>query len=796
MSAQSLPPGRLRRVCAHEHFTFATTADLEATDSIIGQPRGTRAIEFGINIRSHGYNMFVMGDVGTGRTTTIKKFLEDLTNMQPPPADWIYVHNFAMPHKPRAIKLPPGDGAAFQEAMNGLLACLRDDLPKAFDTDAYYAAQAELDQRLEDRQEALLAELRQEAAQLNFALTSGPAGPIVTPVAEGKMLSPEQFQQLPLEQQQTIMEHQETLDNRLDEVRRELRQLDNTLRADFRALDRRVADAAIEHHFVYWQGEYAAYAEIRQYLAAMRKDILDSLADFRPDSDADQGDDQPPDLRRYQVNLFVDNSLLAGAPVVVESNPAYHNLLGRIEYELRYGVMSTHFMNLKPGSLHRANGGYLVINSSDLENNPAAWEALKRALRDEEIKLQTPDQMDGMQVLAKSLDPEPIPLSLKVILLGNPELYYWLHEEDEDFRELFKVKADFDSVMPRNEDQELQYAYFIAHRCQKEGLSHFDRPAVEKVIEYGSRLAGHQERLSTHFGEIADLVREAGFWASYHGRDLVQAQDVQAALRERIYRANRLEEQLRENIADRLIFIDTSGNKVGQVNGLSVLDLSDYTFGQPGRITARVYLGEDGVVNIEREVDMAGPIHNKGLLTLVGYLGGQYAQQTPLSLSASLTFEQNYAGVDGDSASAAELFALLSELSQSPLRQDVAVTGSINQRGDIQPVGGVTEKIEGFYRVCRDGGLTGTQGVLIPAANVCHLMLDEEVVDAVAKGEFHVWAINNVDEGINLLTGREAGERDGNGHFPEDTLHHAVQERLQHMAIRLKTFTDDEEHDE
>ena len=789
MPIQAIPPEQLRRTCRVNHFAFESTAELETISSIIGQPRGTQAIEFGIGIQSHGYNMYVLGDMGTGRTTAIKRFLEEKTRTRPVPPDWVYVNNFGVPHQPRAISLPPGQGAAFQSAIATLLACLEEDLPKAFDTDAYREAGDTLMARFNTRQDAIFNALQMRAAQANFALVSSPSGPMIAPVAEGKVMSPEAFAELPLEQREAMLAQQEGLNDELDDALRELRLLESEMREQLTALNRQVADGAIDHHFAHWRKVYETQAEVLTYLAELRQDVLDHLDDFTPQEPAEGREPVEIDLSRYEVNLLVDHSRTEGAPVVVEPNPTYHNLIGRVEYDIRFGVMTTHFTNLKAGSLHRANGGYLVINARDLLRQPAAWEALKRAIKGAEIRLQSPDMLDGAQMLAKSLDPEPIPLAVKIILLGSPDLYYALYDEDEEFGELFKVKADFDSEMPRDDQHEYEYALFIANRCREEGLLHFDRAAVEKVVEYGARLAEHQDRLSTRFGEIADLVREASYWATKKEQTLVTAEDVRHALEERIYRSNRLESRVQENIRDGLVLLATEGAVVGQVNGLSVLDMGDYAFGQPGRITARTYMGESGVINIEREVELAGPIHNKGLLTLVGYLGGKYAQNYPLSLSASLTFEQNYGGIDGDSASAAELLALISRLSGLPLKQSIAVTGSVNQRGEIQPVGGLSEKVEGFFDVCQSRGLTGEQGVLVPAANVRHLMLREGVVAAVAAGRFHLWTMTTIDDGIELLTGIPAGVQDSDGAFPEGTVHHAAQATLYRLAKELKKFS-------
>ncbi|MFZ0547582.1 MAG: ATP-binding protein [Candidatus Promineifilaceae bacterium] len=789
---KSLTPEQLRRVCNPLHFDFETTAEVATIASIIGQPRGTRAIEFGITIDSYGYNIYVLGETGTGRTTAIRRFLEERAETQSRPDDWVYVYNFSTPHRPRAIQLPAGEGARFKNNMAELLSHLLDALPKAFDSEDYETSVHQIRDRVQKEQDTLLNDLREQAAKNNFALINTASGLVLAPMQESKVMPPEQFDLLPAEQRQALLQEQQGLNDLLDDALEKIYVLDSAARIEIAALDRNIADTAVSHYFQEWIATYQDNPTVLLYLSEMRVDVLEHLNDFVPDEESDS--QQERDLTRYGVNLLVDNHQTQGAPVIVESNPTYFNLIGRIEYESQFGAMVTHMMNLKAGSLHRANGGYLILNARDILRHPLAWEALKRAIVAREIQMQSPDSLDGQMMLAKSLDPEPIPLSVKIILLGSPGLYYALYDEEEDFGELFKVKADFDSVMPRDNEHEFEYARFVANRCQEEGLRHFDREAVEKIVEYGSRVSGHQLKLSTRFGEIADLIREADYWAGLEKREIITAVDVRKALEERRYRANLVEEHFQEQIHEGTVFIDTTGVMVGQVNGLSIIDLGDYAFGQPSRVTARTYMGEEGLVNIEREVEMAGPIHNKGMMILTGYLGGRYAQNQPLSMSASLTFEQNYGGIEGDSASSTELYALLSSLSGIPIKQSIAVTGSVNQRGEIQPIGGVTEKIEGFFDICLTQGLTGEQGVIIPEANVKHLMLREDVVETVANGRFHIWAVSTVDDGIELLTGVPAGQKDKNGSFPEGTVHYAVQTRLLALAEELKSFGEKEDN--
>lgn len=789
-----LSPEKLRHFCDPAQFDFETTAVLQPHTHIIGQPRGTRAIEFGISIQSQGYNIFVLGAVGTGRATAIEHFLREKANGRPSPPDWIYVHNFAAPHQPRAISLPPGEGARFQERMAKLIADISQDLPQAFEAEAYQNAITAMQQELEETQNNLLQSVSEQAEKDGFALVQTPSGFVIAPMVDGRQVSPQEITQLMQQwtpgQRAALETAHQSLVEKLAEVMHQMRQMEMAARRRMKEIDREVAAAAVQHHFVDILARYKSDEEMQLYLTELHQDVLAQIDDFVPPVGSENTEEI--DLRRYEVNLFVNNgrAQTQGAPVIRDTNPTFHGLFGRIEYELQAGLVATHFTNIKCGSLHQANGGYLILNANDFFRNPGAWEALKRSLKDGKIYIQPPTMLEPGQVMAKSLDPEPIPLDVKIILLGSLPLYYSLYQGDEDFAQLYKVRADFDTEMPRSPETLAEYANFIAGRCLEEGLHPFDRTAVAKVVEHGSRLAEHQHKLSTRFGEVADLVREASYWAGVNGHAITTAADVQQALNERIYRASRAEEYAFQEMLDGVIFIATEGSVIGQVNGLSVIDLGDYAFGQPGRITARTYMGDDGITHIERETEMSGPLHEKGVLTLQGYLGGTYAQDQPLSLSASITFEQNYAGVEGDSASSTELFALLSSLSNIPLRQDIGVTGSVNQRGEIQPIGGVNEKIEGFFRLCEKRGLTGSQGAMIPASNLDHLMLHEDVVTAVAANQFHIWPITTIDQGIELLTGVPAGERNGDGSYPAGTVHHAVQTRLRRLAEELSNFGD------
>jgi lon-related putative ATP-dependent protease len=789
----ALKPENLRQICPPDNFSFNSTAELQADTQIIGQPRGVRSIAFGIGINSQGYNIYALGAHGTGRATAIEHYLQQQTRTTPVPDDWIYVHNFTVPHQPRAIQLPAGKGAQFKTRMAQLIADLKQDLPQAFDTDSYRESINSIQQAIEQEQNDLLQALQKKAAAVNFSLIRIPSGFAIAPVQDGQQLTEEQVQQLPLDARQEMELQAKKLTGELDEVAYKIHEMELKARQTMKKIDREVGQAAVLHHFDDIKAVYAEEEEMCLYLDEVQEDVLNQIGDFAPPVESTEA----IDLSRYAVNVLVNNVDTKGAPVIVEANPTYSGLFGRLEYEMRNGLVTTHFSNIKCGSLHWANGGYLILNAHDLLKHPDAWEALKRAIKSEKISVQPPASMNSGQVFAKTLDPEPIPLSIKIILTGSVGMYYSLFEQDEDFNTLFKVRADFDSTMPRDKEAILAYAHFIANRCHQEGLRHFDRTAVAKVVEFGSRLAAHQKKLSTLFGMMADLVREASYWAGENGRSQVTASDVQEALAERTQRANQLEKHIFEQFLNETVFIATEGTVVGQLNGLSVIDTGDYSFGQPGRITARTFMGDEGIVQIERETEMSGPIHEKGVLTINGYLGGTYAQHQPLSLTASLTFEQNYGGIDGDSASSTELYALLSSLSEIPIKQSLAVTGSVNQRGEIQPIGGANQKIEGFFRLCEARGLTGEQGVLIPASNVDNLMLNEKVVTAVSEGKFHIWPIATLDEGIELLTGVPAGKRKKDGSYPKGTVHYAVQTRLLQLAEELSNFGDNgDEKDE
>jgi lon-related putative ATP-dependent protease len=781
---EELSPEQLRYVCDPAQFDFETTADLPELSAIIGQDRAVRAIDVGIEIPSYGFNIFAMGPSGTGRTTTVRKFLAEKAGREPVPDDWCYVNNFVEPNKPNALRLPPGKGCELRRDMEELVRDLLREIPQAFESEDYEQRKGTLVKQFEAARDEELRQLEQNAMKLGFTPIMTAMGLVVAPVVEGQALTPEQYMQLPEEQRQAYDAHRKELQAELERVVRDVRTMEKESKRRIRELDREVAASAVGHHI---HDLLEKYASIPEYLEAVRQDIIEHVEDFKSEEEEAPTPLIPTAalrqarLSRYQVNVIVDNSQTTGAPVITELNPTYYNLVGRIEHQAQFGALTTDFTMIRAGCLHRANGGYLVMEIKSVLTNPFAWDTLKRAIKNKMIK--TEELGAGFSLISTvTLEPEPIPLDVKVILLGDAYTYYLLHSLDDDFQKLFKVKADFGTDMDRTPEAMRDYAQFIATRCREDNLRHFDRGAVARVMEYGTRLVEDQEKLSCRFADIVDLVQEASYWAGESGRDVVTAEDVQRAIEENIHRANRVEERIRERIVEGTIHVDTTGARVAQVNGLSVSLMGDYAFGVPSRITAQTYAGKAGVVNIEREVKMSGRIHDKGVMILSAYLGGKYAQREALTLSASLTFEQLYEEVDGDSASSTELYALLSSLSGLPIRQDLAVTGSVDQHGRIQAVGGVTAKIEGFFDVCKARGLTGSQGVLIPAQNVRHLTLREEVVEAVRAGKFHIYPIAIVDEGIALLTDRDAGELQEDGTYPEETIHALVAARLKELA--------------
>lgn len=784
---------QLRRTCDPGLFEFDSTETLSPLEEIIGQDRAVRSVSFGIDIESPGYHMYALGPAGTGKTTIIKQFLDRKAAAQPVPDDWCYVNNFKDADKPRALRLPAGKGRAFQQDMEQLVKDLTAAIPQVFESQAYQEQQQQAEKAFQDQRQSLFDELSAKAETRGFTLLPSPQGILFLPMVDGKVLSPEQLGQLGEAERERIGKQMDSLQDETREMLRRARVLQKEERERLQVLDRQVVDYATQHLLEELHKKYTDLQAIVQFLDEVHTNILENVQTFKS-LDQPQPESLPqkmgvprPTFNQYRVNLIVDNSASRGAPVVLEGNPGYYNLLGRVEHEVQFGALVTNFSMIKGGAFHRANGGYLMVEAKDILTKPFAWDALKRALKSREIRIQIMGQ-DFQVVSTRTLEPEPIPLDIKTIIVGDPVSYYTLYQLDEDFQELFKVKLDFAVQMDWTPENARKYAQFIGGICRDEKLRHFTPAGVAKVVEHSARLVSHREKLSAKFGDVVDLIRQSSYWAAQNDHNLITGDDVHKAIREHVYRSNQLEERLRELVDEKTVMIDTSGKVVGQVNGLSVMPLGGYSFGHPSRITARTYVGSSGVVNIEREIEMGGPIHNKATLILEGYLGGKYAGDRPLALSASITFEQMYEEIEGDSAAAAELYALLSSLSGIPIKQNLAVTGSINQRGEVQAIGGVNEKIEGFFDVCRLKGLTGDQGVLIPQSNVRHLMLREDVVGAVQDGKFSIYAVANVDEGIELLTGKKAGVLGADGLYPEGSINAAVQARLTELADKVRAF--------
>ena len=777
-----LTTAQLRNKFDSSELKFTSTRDIEPCTTIIGQPRGVAAIEFGMEMNGDGYNIYVLGESGTGRTTAIQSFVESHAAKLPTPNDWIYVNDFQTSHTPTAIELPAGTGCQLRDTMETFIERLRTELARAFDTQQFRDEAILMRQQLQAEREALFTALQKEAATKNAALISSPEGFRILPAQDGQPLDAEKFAALTDEEKAAWRLVSNELEKALTEVMYQARDIENSAQDRMNDLVQRVAANVVDTSLAEVREQFKAEEALTTYFDDVRADVLKHIDIFRRASAESQPQQpqQPPIpqewFRRYQINVIIDHKQSTNAPVVVEFDPTLSRLLGRVEHEARPGgAVVTDFTLMRPGALHAANGGFLVLRARDLFASMAAYDALKRALLGSAVRPDDPAIRGGAAM--RTLDPDPIPLDIKVILIGPPSLYYQLNGMDEDFGTVFKVMADFDQTIERTPENEMEYATFIAARCHHEELLPFNRDAIGKVVEYGSRLAGTQDKLSTRFGNIADLVREAEHWARKAGEDMVSAENVVKAIDTRFYLRNRIENAMRERVEDHKQLISSSGSKVGQINGLAVSQVGDHAFGHPSRITTRTYVGKAGVVAIDREVNMAGAIHNKGLMTLIGYLGGQYATDHPLSLSAQITFEQNYGGIDGDSASSTELYVLLSSLSDVPIKQSIAVTGSVNQHGEIQAIGGVTHKVEGWYEVCKQQGLNGEQGAMVPQSNVADLMLRDEIVEAVEAGNFHVWGVTTIDEGIEIMTG-----------VPAADVHKKTKARLRELADKMAEF--------
>jgi lon-related putative ATP-dependent protease len=790
---RELPLEKLNYYCDPSQFKFKSTAELKPLDEVIGQERAVAAIDFGVDLKSYGYNIFALGPVGAGRTSTIKEAVEKRAQLMPVPDDWCYVFNFQNPDQPNALRLPAGMGKRLLKSMERLISQLKKNIPEVLNSEDYKKQKQAIIQNSRETLNKILAELDHQLKQRGFTLQKIATGLVLVPIKDGKLITPEQFDTLPPEEKQRLEKIGQALQSELDEEFQSIHRQELETKARLEQHERQMMRVAIELPMRSIRQEFQQYSEVLDYLKDVEEDILDHISDFLTVASESKGEISPPNLPssnevtfdRYRVNLIVDNSKTIGAPVIVECNPTYNNLIGRIDRQSKMGMLITDYSLIKAGALHRANGGFLIIEAEQLFQSPLAWKALKRTLKNQSIVI-TDLSEEYSFVSVKTLDPEPIPLDAKVIIIGNYRIYYALLNLDDEFQELFKVKADFNVDMPRTKQNIMNYARFIHNQCEKEKLMHFDPEAVSRVVEHGVKLTGDQTKLSARFADIHDLLIEANYWAKKNNHQQVNGEDVKKAIDAKQYRLDKYETRVQEMIEKGTIFIHTTGEEIGQVNGLSVISIGDYAFGRPSRISVRTYLGRSGVISIDREVKMTGPVYNKGVLILSGYLNGKFGQQRQISMSASITFEQSYEGIEGDSASSTELYALFSSLSEFPIKQGIAVTGSVNQLGEIQPIGGVTEKIEGFYKVCQAKGLTGEQGVIIPKTNVKNLMLNDEVIQAVKDGKFYVYSVATVDEGIEILTGKKAGKRQNNGKFPKGTVYWAVEQKLEQMAEQLK----------
>ncbi len=790
---RALSPDRLYRACDSGRFSFTTTAELEDLTEGIGQARAIDAARFGIGMRHAGYNLFVMGPIGGGKRTLIRQLLDQRVAAEAKPSDWCYVHNFGQPHKPRALELPAALGARLQADMEQLLGELQARIPAVFEGDEYRRRLGRIDEDYGERQSQAFGEVGEEAGKRGIVLLRTPNGFSFAPAKGDEVMSPEDYAQLPEDEKARIGRDSSELQAKLEKVVRQVHQWRRERLERVRKLNEEAVLFAVGDLIDALRSDYAEFPAVCDYLNEVQQDVIQSIDEFR--SPKQESEDnlatltaELPNLSRFTVNLLVGREPGEHAPVVCEDHPTYQNLLGGVEHVAKLGALVTNFTLIKAGALHTANGGYLLLDAYKLLTQPFAWDALKRALSTRKIRIESLGQAYSL-VSTMSLEPEPIPLDLKVILLGDRMLYFLLAQHDPEFGELFKVAADFEDEVERSADNDLLYARLVASLARQEKLRAFDRGAVARLIEHGARRAEDAHKLSTHMESLADLVRQADYWAAQDEHEVVARADVERAIGAQISRSDRLRERSHEAILRDILHIDTDGEKVGQVNGLSVLQLGDFTFAQPSRITANTRLGDGDVVDIQREVKLGGSIHSKGVLILSSFLASRYSPEQPLSLSASLVFEQTYGQVEGDSASVAELCALLSSLADAPIRQSLAVTGSVDQFGRVQAIGAVNDKIEGYFDICKGRGLSGRQGVLIPAANVVHLMLREDVVQAAAAGRFHVYAVATVDEALELLTGVAVGTPAADGKLPAGCLAKRVADRLKHLGELRRAFS-------
>ncbi len=783
-------------------FIDPTTLNLDNIEEILpletikGQDRAIRALEFGIGNKAFGFNIYVSGYPGTGRMDAVKNFISNKAKEQETPPDWCYVNNFDSSYHPNVLQLPTGRAIEFKNDMKDFVQDSKNVLSRVFEGEEYVSQKEDIIKEADSKKNEMFLNLNNIAKEKNFTIQNTPFGISPVPVKDQQQpMTNEDFKNLEKNKQEEILKEQEKLKDLVKNNLRKGQEIEKEANHKIKELDKNVAKYAIEPLIENLKEKYASIDDVINYLNEVKKDIVENFSDF-VEQEKDQGISFPQIpgtgankeelFKRYEVNVLVDNSKLEGAPIVQELNPTYNNLFGKVEKESRMGALTTDFSMIKGGALQKANGGYLIIPVIELFKAPFSWDSLKNALINREIKIEEASEKFGF-IATKSLSPCPIPLNLQIVLIGRPEIYHLLFAYDNDFQNLFKVKADFDLVMENNPENTKNYAAYVEQVKNQHHLKDFDPSAIAKLVEHGSRLAGEKNKITTRFGELYSIIIEANYYATSENKDVVTKDDITKAINEKIYRTGLIQEKMTEMIRKNMILVDVEGKKTGQVNGLAVLDLQDTRFGRPVRITATTGVGGEGIIDIERESKLGGKIHSKGIMILSGYLTERYAKEKPINLSARIVFEQSYSEVEGDSASCAELYSLLSSLSGTPLRQDIAVTGSVNQKGQVQAVGGINEKIEGFFEICKIKGLTGSQGVIIPESNIQNLVLKEEVVDAVTNGKFNLWSVNTIDEGMEILTGIKSGIQ-LNGHFEENSVNALVDNRISQLDQKIKDF--------
>lgn len=773
----------LKMNCDKDLFDFETTKELENINTGIGQERGIKALEFGIQVDVKGYNLYLEGPSGVGKTMYTKNYLNKISEKKKTPNDWCYIYNFNNPNNPISVSLPAGQGKEFKDNMDGFIKEIKKDIKKTFNADDFEKEKALIKQEFESKRSLLLDKLNKDALKYNFQVKSSQNGIYMMPVVEGRAIEEEEFDKLDEAVKQDYENNSTIVQEQIMTVINQIKEIERQSDKRISEWQSNIALLTVSAHINFLKSKYKRNKKINNFLNDVKKDVLKNVSYFLEEDKIGQNQQVPPHQKtpdpslNYRVNLFVDNSNRTGCPVIMDSNYSYTNIFGALEYENYYGALKTDFTMLKPGLLHQANGGYIIFQAKDLLSNPACYESLKKALRVKEVGIESmPEQRSSMVMI--SLRPEPIPLDLKVILIGSSELYQTLLALDADFKKLFKIKVEFEDDAPLNKENANKLARIIHGFCENDNLPHLDKGAMAKLVEYASKLAGSHDKISTRFDDLIQIVGEAATWAKIAKSKIVTEEFMDKALHEQINRVKKYDSKYMEMIKNNSLLIDTSGFKVGTLNGLTVMTIGDYTFGKPAKITVNTYTGKDGIVNIEREVELSGSSHSKGVLILTGYLGEMFAQDIPLCLTASICFEQLYNGVDGDSASSTELYGLLSSLSGIPINQAISVTGSVNQKGQIQPIGGVNEKIEGYFQICKMRGLDGSHGVMIPIQNVDNLQLSDEVIEAVKNKQFHIYSVSTIEEGIEILTGVPAGKKDENGHFPSGTINDLVYKKL------------------